>query len=387
MKLRLVGLMALLGAMVLLLSTMAPTAGAVTPQELFGHNNSNGRIYKIDTSDGSRVALPNPTGIGAVASGMATSRGPVPAPGNIFYAAGTHFGLLANKVVVVDTVTGSATVVVTTSRGIGGRGIAFGPDGVTLYVIESSGVGRADLSTIDTVTGLVTEVGHVEDADRDYPSASLEFDPDTDTFYAISRSTVVNVDPATAAATIVGALGDLGFGSCTLVRSPGGTWFGRQGSRLVIIDIATGTKDSNVGPGLPMNVICGTAFAPEKPLTEVCDSEVTFQPDPSSFQTDQNAVGPNSPAGTFSFDATLTNTGGSNLTNIGHRILTLTNGNKALNFPESPAVEGDTVTTPLVDDYADGTLGPGESAVIPWVIGLQELKLFDFFVNVECIKG
>jgi hypothetical protein len=277
MRLKLVGIGTLLGLVGLLLFALVPFAGA-NSTELFGHINGEGQIYKIDTSNGSGAALPMPTGNGPNASGMATSRGPVPAPGDVVYAAVTHFGLLADDVVVIDTVTGVATPVVTTSRAIGGRGIAFGPDGVTLYLIE----GNAELSTIDTITGLVTKVGDVEDSDRDYPSVSLEFDPETDTFYAFSQNTVVNVDPSDGSATIVGSLGDLGFNPCTLARSPDGTWFTRQGAALVTIDIATGTLDSFIG-GTGMTAVCGTAFAPERPLTIVVDIDIKPGSDPNSI--------------------------------------------------------------------------------------------------------
>ena len=67
-----------------------------------------------------------------------------------------------------------------------------------------------------------------------------------------------------------------------MARSPDGTWFTRQGAALVTIDIATGTLDSFIG-STGMTAVCGTAFAPERPLTIVVDIDIKPGSDPNSI--------------------------------------------------------------------------------------------------------
>lgn len=117
-----------------------------------------------------------------------------------------------------------------------------------------------------------------------------------------------------------------------------------------------------------------------------CDSAVTFDTLPASYLYDPTVPGLPSygPAGTFSFDAKLTNISSSDLIGLKSPITTLTGGNKVNGFPESPAIVGDSVTIPLIDGYSDGILSPGESADIPWEIGLAVRAPFTIFVNVDC---
>ena len=124
---------------------------------------------------------------------------------------------------------------------------------------------------------------------------------------------------------------------------------------------------------------CGTP----PPPVESCDLFVTFDTLPETLNFDGTAV-PGGPAGTYSFDARLTNTGSDNVSDLSSPIVTLTGGNTVLGFPESPATAGDSVTIPQIGSYADGVLSPGESVDIPWVIGLAARARFDFFVGVDC---
>jgi hypothetical protein len=197
---------------------------------------------------------------------MATSRGVVLGPGGASYPAGTHFGLLRDNalgqdfVVVVDITSGTATKVVQTSRQIAGRGIAFGPGGVTLYVTEGS---TGDLSTIDTVTGVVSPEGNT----GFYGIDSLQWDPSSGFFYSISGNTLIKINPVGGAGTAIltGGLG-AGFSACTLSRSPVGVWYSVNTGTgtLVTININTGTVSGAVGNLGPYasNSICGTVFEP-----------------------------------------------------------------------------------------------------------------------------
>ncbi len=230
---------------------------------LYGHDNVNHNIIQIDRTTGQATVV-GPTGFNSGASGMATARGVVPGPVGS-YPAGTHFGLFwdhalgQDLVVVVDLATGTSTKVVQTSRPISGRGIAFGPGGATLYVIEGNGA----LSTINTVTGLVTLVGNTNYSGTD----NLQWDPSSGFFYSISGTTLIKINPANAAtvAVLPGGLGP-GFSACTLARSPQGAWYSVNTATktLVTININTGTISGvigNLGPQVS-NAICGTVFEP-----------------------------------------------------------------------------------------------------------------------------
>lgn len=239
------------------LTTLAPDgpvfAGGGSPSFLFGFR-SNGDIEQVDLTDGSYTTIGN-TGFNG-ASGMATSRGLVLVAGGTVLPAGTHFGMINNRsVIIVDTEDGSGQEVVQTDRNILGRGIAFGPDGTTLYLIEGNGA----LSTIDLQDGTVTLVGNTGTG-----SAALEWDPDTGHFLAITSSSLYSIDPSDATMTLVGAQGAVGFNACTLTRNPDtGTWYTLSNSNggLYTLDPTDGTTQYIGGNGL--NGICGTAFAPK----------------------------------------------------------------------------------------------------------------------------
>ena len=258
---------------------------------LYGHDNSSSTILAIDTATGEATTV-GLTGIASGASGMATARAVVRGPRGARYPAGTHFGLLfdggrfADYVVAVDTTTGAAKDVVRTSRDIGGRGVAFGPDGRTFFVMESDGM----LSTIDLETGDVDAVGVAQDAfGRRVASDNLEWDPDSGQFVILGGSNpriLYTIDPANARATRIGPLD--GVDACTIARAPGpvagpggttlpeGTWFtvNRQGGgRLITFSFnqAAGAArvDRDLGrldPVFSRTSICGTAFAEPRRL-------------------------------------------------------------------------------------------------------------------------
>jgi hypothetical protein len=130
--------------------------------------------------------------------------------------------------------------------------------------------------------------------------------------------------------------------------------------------------------------LCGLGGEPDEPDEPVtCDTQVAYVPDSSTFASSTTAV-PNGPAGTFGFNANLTNTGSHDLSAIMTKISILTNGNLLLSADNGAGAVGDLYTLPLVGDYADGVLSPGESAAIPHSIGMAVFSQFDFFVDLDC---
>ena len=136
------------------------------------------------------------------------------------------------------------------------------------------------------------------------------------------------------------------------------------------------------------SIVCSLALpATELVETELppsCNNQIAFYPLHPTFASDPSALGPDSPLGTFSFKSRLRNNGPFDLMDLVSPILTLTRNGKVLGFPESPATTGDILTVPLVGDYSDGILGSGESADILFIIGLEQVASFDFYVDVEC---
>jgi len=237
------------------------TPSVTDPTFLFAFNNGPGNIEEVDIPSGVPTIVGNSGFSGA--SGLATSRAPF-VVGTTSYPAGTHVGMInARSVIVVDTENGTGTLIATTTRSIGGRGIAFGPDGKTLYLIESSGVGSGELSTIDFASGDVTPV-----ATHGVPAASLEWDPDSGTFYALYNTRLYNIAPD---GTVVGSVPLSGATRptgtpCTLARWPDtGQWYTMNGGGLYELHL-DGTA-ALVGSG-GLGSRCGTAFAPKKAINE-----------------------------------------------------------------------------------------------------------------------
>ncbi len=272
--------------------TMAP-ALALESQFMFAHDNFRHIIAKIDVSTALATTI-GPTTFYSTDSALSSSRGVVPGPDGQLFPPGTHFGLLRDRnlwkdfLVVIDTVTGEAVKIVESSRPIVGRGISFGPDGVTLFLMEVTG----DLSIVDTVTGMVTLVGNTG-----YPSGAIDFDPDTGTFYAFSETTLINIDPSDASTTLAGPPGAFdGMLLCTLARSPEGKWYtvNRAKKELVIVDIDTGGVGEIVGrlgPGSSPD-ICGSTFAPVRRLSGLVPVDIKPGSCPNPFNLKSRGVLP-----------------------------------------------------------------------------------------------
>ncbi len=289
---------------------IASRAGAQPPEPLvlFGHDNASATIVQLDTTTGLATAV-GPVGFRSSSSGLATSRSPVPGPGGLVYPAGTIFGLLtdaslfADFVVALNNETGEGAKVVDTERRIGGRGIAFGPDGKTLYFIEPPG----NLHILDPVTGAISLVGQIVDSGGTmYSGVSLQWDPESGAFRSLAgpgTSTLIRIEPADASATVLGTLEN--FSACTLTRSPGrvagpgglvfpeGTWFtvnNRQRTLEALrFDPFTGQLLQNRVIGLlggRATQVCGTAFAmpelPPPPPTVTPAPTATHTPSPTA---------------------------------------------------------------------------------------------------------
>jgi len=110
---------------------------------------------------------------------------------------------------------------------------------------------------------------------------------------------------------------------------------------------------------------------------------VAFNPIVESFRTTLDTTGcPASFAGKFSFDAKLTNITGSSLASLVTQVATLTGDNLLQNANGGPGGVGAKLTVPKKDDFSDGVLSSGEFVDVPFVICLNQIQPFDFFVDV-----
>jgi hypothetical protein len=119
------------------------------------------------------------------------------------------------------------------------------------------------------------------------------------------------------------------------------------------------------------------AFESGAVLPPVINSLVTFTPDTKSFSTSSDTTGcPSGFVGKFSFSATLTDKSTSpSVSDLVVQVTTLTNGNLLENADGGPAEVGATLTLP-------GTLSPGQSEDVQFIICLKQKGKFSFFVDV-----
>jgi hypothetical protein len=208
------------------LTWLAGRAGAqvAEPWVLYAHDTQLSRTLTIDTTTG--LARPiGDSGFSATSAGLEMSGGPVPSQGGITYPKDTAFGLFRdatfNKdyVIVLDNNTGRAVKTVELDLTVGGRGVAFGPDGTTMYVYVAPGI----LYTVNTVTGAISSIGEVADsAGNRYSGVSLQYDPISREFLALAgpnTGTLIRIRPADAQAQTIAQLDN--FSSCTITRVPG----------------------------------------------------------------------------------------------------------------------------------------------------------------------
>jgi hypothetical protein len=115
---------------------------------------------------------------------------------------------------------------------------------------------------------------------------------------------------------------------------------------------------------------------------------VTLEPIESTYQTTSDTTGcPPGFVGKFSFDAKLTNKGGSpSLSNLVVLVKKLTNGNLLHDADGGHGGEGSIMTIPLTDSYSDGVLSPGEFVDVHFIICLKEKKPFTLLMDVLGVK-
>jgi concanavalin A-like lectin/glucanase superfamily protein len=128
----------------------------------------------------------------------------------------------------------------------------------------------------------------------------------------------------------------------------------------------------------------GVGYIVEYSLPLPVNDHVSFVADPTTFATTSDTTGcPVDFVGKFSFTARLTAKPGSpSLTDLRVQVQTLTNGNLLQNADGGPGGVGAILTVPQADAFADGILSPEESVDVPFVVCLQQLSPFRFFVDV-----
>jgi hypothetical protein len=110
---------------------------------------------------------------------------------------------------------------------------------------------------------------------------------------------------------------------------------------------------------------------------------VTFEPIPATFTFTPDPTGcPQGFVGTFRFEARLTNSSESSLTDLVVAVTELTNDNLLQNADGGPGGVGARLTMPQQDGFSHGLLRPDEFVDVPFLICLHERQLFQFVVDV-----
>ena len=93
---------------------------------------------------------------------------------------------------------------------------------------------------------------------------------------------------------------------------------------------------------------------------------------------------PGGPAGTFTIQASFTNTSATPIDTPQFVVKQLSGGNQLLDADLPPGTVGARLTG---DAGGDGILSPGESLTASFVIGLQKAQGFTFFVDLLGVPG
>jgi hypothetical protein len=114
------------------------------------------------------------------------------------------------------------------------------------------------------------------------------------------------------------------------------------------------------------------------------NDRVTFEPirDTFTFTPNPFACSGLELVGTFSFEARLTNTSESPLTDLAMGVTTLSNGNLLDNADIGPRGSGAGLTVPRQEGFSDGVLRPDEFVDVPFIICLTARERFTFTVEV-----
>lgn len=116
---------------------------------------------------------------------------------------------------------------------------------------------------------------------------------------------------------------------------------------------------------------------------EIVNDHVTFEPIESTFIFAPDTTRcPTGFVGTFSFEAKLTNTSTSSLSNLIVEVTELTGGNLLQNADGGPEGVGAHLTVPRRDGFTNGILSPDEFVDVPFLICLTEREPFRFMVDV-----
>ncbi len=257
---------------------------------LFATDHIKDSLLLIDPITGEATVI-GPFGIGNVTT-----------TGLAFAPDGTLWGAFRTTVddylVNIDTSTGGATIVTPITPKHAGRGVEFGPDGTTLYLVLHR------LYTVDISTGVSTPVGALGPGLSAASLALLD-----NTFYAITNlpdsvydDYLITIDRVTGAGTPVGPLSlslptDPAI-SC-LASSPDGKLFGVDYANDLLIEVDPSTGAGTVIGYLGFNVLIGgLAIEPEKEV------EVDIKPQscPNPLDTHSQGVLPVAIIGTEDFD-------------------------------------------------------------------------------------
>jgi hypothetical protein len=110
---------------------------------------------------------------------------------------------------------------------------------------------------------------------------------------------------------------------------------------------------------------------------------VTFEPLPATFHFTLDPTGcPEGFVGTFSCEATLTNSSDGTLSALVIEVIALTGGNLLQNADGGPGGVGARLTVPQQDGFTDGVLTPDEFVDVPFIICLRQQQPFRLVVDV-----
>jgi photosystem II stability/assembly factor-like uncharacterized protein len=116
---------------------------------------------------------------------------------------------------------------------------------------------------------------------------------------------------------------------------------------------------------------------------QLVNDSISFEPIPATFNTSSDITDcPSGFAGKFSFDLMLANISNRSLFNLVAQTIVLTDENLLQNANGGPGGVGSRLTVPKKNDFADGTLSPGEFVDVSFAICLKEIKAFEFLVDI-----
>lgn len=245
---------------------------------------------------GSLLTIDLETGEGTVVG--ATGKDAV--PGLAINSTGSIYGTTVDKqgnaseLILIDADDGSAVTL--GSTGITTiEGIAFDANDV-LFGVANDG----DLYTIDTTNAQVTLVGDTEV----FGAAGLAFDPTDGGLFlsggGLAEDEIYSVDPATAAATLIGLTNTDSAATPDIVFDDDGNMFGSKGGGqsdniLIAIDKST-AQGSIVGP-IGVLAVSGLAFGPSVAVSVERSPNAV----PRSVALEPNYPNPFNPSTTIGF--------------------------------------------------------------------------------------